>query len=399
MFSRIEQAIEDLQKGQMVIVVDDEDRENEGDLVMAAEFANKENINFMMREARGLICVPLTPERAEELDLSVLEQQNSNSKQCNFTISVDYKQGTSTGISAADRAKTIVALSDQDAEATNFARPGHIFPLIAKKGGTLVRAGHTEAAVDLLKLAELKPVGVICEIVKEDGEMARLDDLKEFAKKHKLHIISIQDLIAYRRHNEKLVKREVETDLDTEFGTFKMIVYSNCIDQREHIALVYGEVENKKNILVRAHSECMTGDVFYSLHCDCRSQLNGAMKKIAEKGNGVIIYMRQEGRGIGLVNKLKAYKLQRKGYDTVEANELLGFKADLREYGIGAQMLKDLGLSSIELLTNNPKKIVGLEGYGLEVTKRVPLEHPAKERNRAYLKTKKDKLGHLLESV
>lgn len=400
MWTPIEQAIDEIRSGKMVIVVDDEDRENEGDLVMAAEKVTPETVNFMMKEGRGLICVPLGYEKIKQLALTPMTGEETDMSRCNFTISVDYKLGTTTGISASDRAKTISALSALGSSGSDFVKPGHVFPLIARKGGVLVRAGHTEAAVDLARMAGLSEAGVICEIIKDDGEMARRDDLKAFANKHELKIITIKDLIAYRRLKEKLVNREVETVLETEFGNFRIMVYSNQIDEREHLLLVKGNPEGKENVLVRAHSECMTGDVFHSVHCDCRKQLTAAMKLIEEKGEGVILYMRQEGRGIGLVNKLKAYKLQKEeGYDTVEANKKLGFQPDLRDYGIGAQMLKDLGLNTIHLLTNNPQKIVGLEGHGLKVTERVPLECETGLLAKRYLKTKKDKLGHLLKHV
>lgn len=383
----------------MLIVVDDEDRENEGDLIMAASLCKKESVNFMMKEGRGLICVPVDEGIAERLNLWPMTGKYPDSDKCNFTVSVDYKVGTSTGISATDRAKTIQALASESTLANDFFRPGHIFPLISKKGGTLVRAGHTEAAVDLARLAGLRPAGVVCEIAMDDGEMARVDYLLNYAKKHGLKMITIKDLISHRRNSEKLVKREVETELMTEYGKFQIIVYSNQIDTKEHVALVMGDVGGKKDVLVRVHSECLTGDVFHSRHCDCREQFDGAMRKIAKNKSGVMLYMRQEGRGIGLINKLKAYKLQNQGYDTVEANNMLGFKADLREYGIGAQILKDLGLNSVHLMTNNPQKIIGLEGHGLNVSSRVPLELIVNKHIHGYLKTKKEKLGHILKRV
>lgn len=400
MWSPIEEAILEIKNGKMVIVVDDEDRENEGDLLMAAEKVTPEAVNFMMSKGRGLICAPISREVAKQFDLKPMDGEDADMSRCNFTISVDAKKDVGTGISATDRALTLKTLADPTKSAVDLNRPGHIFPVLARKGGVLVRAGHTEAAVDLAKMAGLNGVGVICEIIKENGEMARRDDLKHFAAGNDLKMITIQDLIAYRRLKESLISSEVETILDTEYGPFKMLVFKTAIDDHEHIALVKGSVEGKPDVWVRAHSECMTGDVFHSVHCDCGNQLKEAMRLIAEKGSGVILYMRQEGRGIGLINKLKAYELQRDGTcDTVEANEALGFKADLRDYGIGAQILKELGLNTICLLTNNPQKIVGLEGHGLKVTKRIPLECEPNKQSEKYLKTKKEKMGHLLERV
>ena len=391
----IPEVLEDLRKGKQVIVIDDEDRENEGDLIMAGEFAKPADINFMATHGRGLICVPMKGLRLDELDLHPMAAKSLDPYKTDWAMSCDARNGITTGISAHDRARTIRVLSDPAASAEGLARPGHVFPLRANEGGVLVRAGHTEACVDLLKLADLCTVGVICEIMKEDGTMARFDDLIKFSKKFNLKICSIANLIEYRRRSEKLIKRITETSIPTDFGDFKVYVYESVVDKYHHLALVKGKPA-REGALVRVHSECLTGDVFGSKRCDCGEQLRLAMNMIDKKGSGVILYMRQEGRGIGLVNKLKAYRLQDKGLDTVEANEALGFKADLRDYGIGAQILADIGLKKIRLLTNNPKKIVGLEGYGLQVVERVPLIVRPSKSNKRYLRTKKEKLGHKL---
>lgn len=389
----IPEVLEDLRKGRQIIVIDDEDRENEGDLIMAGALAKPSDINFMATHGRGLICVPMEGSRLDELDLHPMAANIRDPYRTGWAISCDAKYGITTGISAHDRARTIRVLSSSAAKGRDLVRPGHVFPLRANEGGVLVRAGHTEACVDLLKLANLYSVGVICEIMKNDGTMARLDDLIKFSKKFNLKICSIANLIEYRRRSEKLIKRITETNIPTDFGSFKVYVYESVVDKYHHLALVRGK-PSKEGALVRVHSECLTGDVFGSKRCDCGEQLRLAMERIDKNNSGVILYMRQEGRGIGLVNKLKAYQLQDKGLDTVEANEALGFKPDLRDYGIGAQILADLGLKKIRLLTNNPKKIVGLEGYGLEVVERVPLIVRPSKSNKMYLRTKKEKLGH-----
>ncbi|MCA1030588.1 bifunctional 3,4-dihydroxy-2-butanone-4-phosphate synthase/GTP cyclohydrolase II [Bacillus timonensis] len=395
MFDPIEEAIYDLMQGKVVIVCDDEDRENEGDFVSLAEKATPEVINFMVKHGRGLVCVPVTEELAKKLDLKPMVNHNTDSHGTAFTVSIDYKS-TTTGISAFERSLTIMQLLNPDTKASDYKRPGHIFPLVAKDGGVLRRAGHTEAAVDLARLSGSKPAGVICEIMNEDGTMARVPDLRKIADEHELKMITIKDLIKYRNRKDKLIKREVEITLPTEFGEFKAIGYSNVIDGKEHIALVKGEILPDEPTIVRVHSECLTGDVFGSNRCDCGPQLHAALSQIEKEGNGVLLYMRQEGRGIGLLNKMRAYKLQEEGYDTVEANEKLGFGPDLRDYGIGAQILKDLGISKMKLLTNNPRKITGLQGYELEVVDRIPLQMPTKKDNESYLKTKHQKLGHML---
>ena len=401
MFNSMLEIFEDLKQGKMVIVMDDEGRENEGDLLCPAEFITPDKINFMAKEARGLICVPMEENRLNDLGLHPMKDELNTHKQhqkCNtgWAISVDAAHGVTTGISAFDRSYTVKLLIDPQAKPADLVTPGHLFPLRARKGGVLVRAGHTEASVDLMRLCGLYPAGVICEIMNEDGTMARTQDLIEFSRKHNLRICTIDSLIEYRRKYEKLVERCVATDLPTEFGEYQLYGYQSKIDEVTHIALVKGTVDGTVPVLVRVQSECLTGDVFSSQRCDCNAQLHAAMKAINEQGAGIVLYMRQEGRGIGLLNKLKAYRLQDDGMDTVEANEALGFPADLRDYGIGAQILVDLGVKQIRLLTNNPRKIVGLEGYGLTVVERVPLQIPHNPNNKNYLKAKKDKLGHIL---
>jgi 3,4-dihydroxy 2-butanone 4-phosphate synthase/GTP cyclohydrolase II len=399
-FNTIDEALDEISKGNMVILVDDEDRENEGDLCMAAERVTPEAINFMARHGRGLICLSLIPERVDELQLPMMTDDNTSPFGTAFTVSIEAKQGVTTGISAADRAQTIKTAIDPETTAQDLARPGHVFPLKARPGGVLQRAGQTEGSVDLAKLAHLYPAGVICEIMSDDGTMARVPELMEFSKKHHLKIVTIKDLIKYRMRTELFVHRVATATLPTKYGgEFTAIAFANDLDNNIHLALVRGEIKQNDEVLVRVHSQCLTGDVLGSVRCDCGDQLHKAMEKIDKEGKGVILYMKQEGRGIGLMNKLKAYELQDKGLDTVEANIKLGFKPDLRDYGIGAQILVDLGVRKMRLMTNNPKKIVGLEGYGLKVVERIPMEIKPHEKNIIYLKTKKKKLGHLLDNV
>src|SRR5689334_16835431 len=395
-FATIEEAIEDIRAGRMIVVCDDEDRENEGDLTMAAQFATPEAINFMAKEGRGLICLALTPDRCEELGLDLMAAKNESPFETAFTVSVEARDGVTTGISAADRARTIQVAIDPKSKPHDLVQPGHIFPLKAKPGGVLERTGQTEAAVDLARLAGLNPAGVICEVMNDDGTMARVPDLARYCGRHGLKMITVADLIAYRRRNDKLVERVVTTRLPTGFGEFEVVGYRSLVDDKHHVALVRGEVDGAQDVLVRVHSECLTGDVFHSLRCDCGEQLESALAMIDREGQGVLLYLAQEGRGIGLLNKLKAYNLQDQGLDTVDANLELGLPVDLRDYGIGAQILADLGLNSIPILTNIPKMIRGLEGYGLSVSAQIPIEHAPNPENRAYLAAKRDKLGHTL---
>jgi 3,4-dihydroxy 2-butanone 4-phosphate synthase / GTP cyclohydrolase II len=399
-FSTIEEALEDIRAGKMVVVCDAEDRENEGDLTLAAQFATPENINFMAREARGLICLALTPDRCDQLGLDLMAAKNESAFETAFTVSVEAREGVTTGISAHDRAHTIQVAIDPRSQPEDLVQPGHVFPLKARSGGVLERTGQTEAGVDLARLAGLIPAAVICEVMNDDGTMARVKDLEVYCERHGLKMVTVADLIAYRRRTERLVERVAEANLPTEYGEFDVVGYRSLLDNKHHVAMVKGDIRaaaaNGESVMVRVHSECLTGDVFHSLRCDCGQQLSDALERIEDEGLGVLLYLSQEGRGIGLLNKLRAYKLQENGLDTVDANLELGLPADLRDYGIGAQILVDLGLRSIRILTNNPKKIVGLEGYGLTVTDQIPIEQVPGEHNREYLRTKREKLGHTL---
>lgn len=395
MLDTIKEALEDLKKGKCILVIDDEDRENEGDVICAAEFATTENVNFMASYAKGLICMPMTKEYVQKLDFPQMVSNNTDNHSTAFTVSIDHID-TTTGISAFERGITARKLIEEDAKPSDFRRPGHMFPLLAREGGVLTRDGHTEATVDLMKLAGLKPVGLCCEIMNEDGTMSRLEDLVKFSKEHNLKLISVEQLIKYKKEHDNLMKIECSAKLPTSHGTFEIVGFDNKLDGKEHIALVKGDVKNKENVLVRVHSECFTGDVLGSYKCDCGTQLHTAMKRIDEKGEGIILYLRQEGRGIGLINKIKAYKLQEQGFDTVDANLELGFESDSRDYAVAAQMLKALRVKSIQLMTNNPEKIRGLESYGIKISERKEIEIPANEINAGYLKTKQDKMGHKL---
>ena len=398
-FSTIEEAIEAIRGGRIVIVIDDEDRENEGDLTVAAEKITPEHINFMARHGRGLICMPMTDERLDELEVPLMVDKNTAAYGTAFCVPIEAKEGTTTGISAGDRAATVRAAIDPRTKPSDLARPGHMFPLRARQGGVLVRAGQTEAAVDLARIAGLYPAGVICEIMNDDGTMARVPELTRFARRHKLPLITIADLIKYRMRTERLVRRVATAELPTGHGGFRLFAYESLLDKETHLALVRGDIGDGMSVMVRVHSRCLTGDVFHSMRCDCGAQLDAAMTRIAAEGRGILLYLNQEGRGIGLANKIRAYELQDQGLDTVEANERLGFKADQRDYGIGAQILGDLGVRTMRLLTNNPRKFVGLEGYGLSVVESLPLEIPVSDTTRRYLKTKKEKLGHKLSLV